>query len=79
MCPDVIYILISNITSQGISSIQCRMGLLFIPGDVHREAETCALKAWKACLAEECGPAGMKPGLFAQCKQEASDGCNKEN
>jgi hypothetical protein len=21
----------------------------------------------------------MKPGLFAQCKQEASDGCNKEN
>lgn len=43
------------------------------------QRETYSLKVWKTCSAQECGPAGMKPGLFTQCKQEASYGCNKEN
>lgn len=43
------------------------------------QRETYSLKVWKTCSAEECGPAGLKPGLFTQCKQEASYGCNKEN
>lgn len=81
MCKDDIYSLSSSVTSQVISSTGYWTGALYdrrLPS-THREAETCSLQAQKTSSTEECGPTGMKPGLFTQCKQEASDGCNKEN